>query len=137
MLRLFRQPGVRVAQQRIQLRRFTNLSGDQGGLSGLGEKREASRNAESEAKQHWAPNNNDRLWDHVNKLDDRVAGLSKGLGDFKGDVNKTLGELVMRMEAGFGRIETNMAKSHGDLKADIKPLIWQVRSLLGGRHWYV
>lgn len=61
MLRLFRQPGVRVAQQRIQLRRFTNLSGDQGGLSGLGEKREASRNAESEAKQHWAPNNNDRL----------------------------------------------------------------------------
>ncbi|RPB28086.1 hypothetical protein L211DRAFT_778555, partial [Terfezia boudieri ATCC MYA-4762] len=72
------------------------------------------------------------------------------LGDFKGDVNKSLGELATRMEAGFGRMETRfgrmemsmeknyrelktcMGKNYGELKADIKPLIWQVRILLGG-----
>ncbi|RPB24068.1 hypothetical protein L211DRAFT_837973 [Terfezia boudieri ATCC MYA-4762] len=50
-----------------------------------------------------------------------------------GDVNKSLGELATRMEAGFGRMETSMEKNYGELKtsmeknyrelkADIKPL---------------
>lgn len=61
------------------------------------------------------------------------------MGVFKGDVNKSLGELATRMEAGFGRLETSMEKNYGELKADIanlkgdiKPLVWQVCILLGG-----
>ncbi|RPB19108.1 hypothetical protein L211DRAFT_794982 [Terfezia boudieri ATCC MYA-4762] len=37
------------------------------------------------------------------------------------DINNSLGELATSIEAGFGRME-----------ADIKPLVWQVRILLGG-----
>jgi len=33
---------------------------------------------------------------------------------------------------GFGRMEANIAKNHGDHKAEIKPIIWQVRVLFGG-----
>ncbi|KAF8420986.1 hypothetical protein EV426DRAFT_610172 [Tirmania nivea] len=137
MLRLFRQPAVRLAIHRIprciQFRGFINGSENEEGLFIPGGKQE------EEARQKWAPNNYDRMWDHVDKLDDRVAGLTKDLGDFKGDVNKSLGELATRMEAGFGRIETSQArletsmeKNYGELKADIKPLVWQVRIILGG-----
>ncbi|KAF8439247.1 hypothetical protein BGX38DRAFT_1144805 [Terfezia claveryi] len=132
MLRLFRQPAVRLAihriPRRIQFRGFINGSDNEEGLFIPGGKQE------EEARQKWAPNN-------YNHMD---------LGDFKGDVgmrlgdvNKSLGELATRMEAGFGRIETNMEKNYGELKtsmeknygelkADIKPLVWQVRILLGG-----
>ncbi|KAF8420856.1 hypothetical protein EV426DRAFT_719135 [Tirmania nivea] len=148
MLRLFRQPAVRLAihriPRRIQFREFINGSENEGGLFIPGGKQE------EEARQKWAPNNYDHMWDHVDKLDDRVAGLTKDLGDFKGDVNKSLGELATRMEAGFGRmetsmeknygelktsqarLETSMEKNYGELKAVIKPLVWQVRILLGG-----
>lgn len=61
------------------------------------------------------------------------------MGDFKGNVNKSLRELATRMEAGFwrmetrfGKIETSMEKICGELKGDIKPLVWQVHILLGG-----
>ncbi|KAF8544261.1 hypothetical protein BDD12DRAFT_906585 [Trichophaea hybrida] len=39
---------------------------------------------------------------------------------------------IARMEAGFGRMEANIAKNHGELKAEIRPIVWQVRVLLGG-----
>ncbi|KAF8457646.1 hypothetical protein BGX38DRAFT_1326593 [Terfezia claveryi] len=130
MLPLFRQPAVRLAihriPRRIQFRGFISGSENEEGLFIPGGKQE------EEARQKWAPNNYDRMWDYVDKLDDRVAGLTKDLGDFKGDVNKSFGELATRMEAGFGRMETRMEKNYGELKADIKPLVWQVRILLGG-----
>ncbi|KAF8426841.1 hypothetical protein BGX38DRAFT_477840 [Terfezia claveryi] len=159
MLRLFRQPAVRLAihriPRRIQFRGFINGSENEEDLFIPGGKQE------EEAGQKWAPNNYDRMWDRVDKLDDRVAGLTNDLGGFKGDVNKSLGELATRMEAGFrrmetsmeknygelktsieknygelktsqARLETSMEKNYGELKADIKPLVWQVRILLGG-----
>ncbi|KAF8433812.1 hypothetical protein BGX38DRAFT_1262955 [Terfezia claveryi] len=153
MLRLFRQPAVRLAihriPRRIQFRGFINGSENEEDSFIPGGKQE------EEAGQNWAPNNYDRMnydrmWDRVDKLDDRVAGLTKDLEGFKGDVNKILGELATRMEAGFGRmetrmeknygelktsqarLETSMEKNYGELKADIKPLVWQVRILLGG-----
>ncbi|RPB24069.1 hypothetical protein L211DRAFT_868201 [Terfezia boudieri ATCC MYA-4762] len=148
MLRLFRQPAVRLAihriPRRIQFRGFINGSEDEEGLFIPGGKQE------EEARQKWAPNNYDRMWDHVDKLDDRVTGLRKDLGDFKGDVNKSLGELATRMEAGFGRMETSMEKNYGELKtsmeknyrelkADIKPLshlFGKSVSYLEGRRCY-
>ncbi|KAF8435249.1 hypothetical protein BGX38DRAFT_1275091 [Terfezia claveryi] len=131
MLRLFRQPAVRLAiyriPRRIHFRGFINGSENEEGLFIPGGKQD------EEARQKWAPNNYDRMWDHVDKLDDR------DLGNFKADVNKSLGELATRMEAGFGRmetsqarLETSMEKNYGELRADIKPLVWQVRILLGG-----
>ncbi|KAF8415784.1 hypothetical protein EV426DRAFT_706558 [Tirmania nivea] len=115
MLCLFRQSAVRLAihriLRRIQFRGFINGSKNEEGLFILGGKQE------EEARQKWALNNYDRMWDHVDKLDDR------DLGDFKGDVNKSLGELATRMEAGFGRIEMSMETNYRKLKADIKPLI--------------
>ncbi|KAF8249393.1 hypothetical protein K440DRAFT_220375 [Wilcoxina mikolae CBS 423.85] len=72
-------------------------------------------------------------------LEQTKTRKSPDLGDFKGDVNKAIGELGRAMEKGFGEIKTEIAdmntrieKNHGDLKAEIKPIVWQVRVLLGG-----
>lgn len=47
-------------------------------------------------------------------------------------MNKAIGDLASRMEASFGELKVEMAKNHGDLKTKIKPIVWQVRILLGG-----
>jgi len=36
------------------------------------------------------------------------------------------------MEAGFGRMEASIAKNHGEIEAEKKPIVWQVRVILGG-----
>ncbi|KAH0615238.1 uncharacterized protein H6S33_000874 [Morchella sextelata] len=115
MLRLFGQRGVRVATRRIAQ-----------------QPEQKQKASESEAKHQSVPSGNDRLWNHVDKLDDRVSALTMDLGNFKGDVSKSIGELASRTEQGFGSIETITEKNQGELKADIKPLVWQVRILLGG-----
>jgi hypothetical protein len=58
-------------------------------------------------------------------------------------VNKSIGDLSARIGAGFGDLksqiaesigdhETMITESIGDLKAEIKPIVWQVRVLLTG-----
>jgi len=124
MFRLCRQPVVRLAThritqritQRLQFRGLTNGSGD-GGDSFI-----PGGTPEGEAKQQWAGSNYDRLWDHVNTLDDRVATLSRDLGNFKGDVSKSLGELSTRMEKGFGEVTTKLAAMEAGLKSDFAEL---------------
>jgi len=128
MLRLFSKRGVRLAPlpvvRRPPLCRMF-LTGDDNDLP--------EGSDYTEPNQQWSRENMNRL------LDDRFAGLSKDLGDFKGDVNKSIGVLSVRMEAGFGDLKSEMAKMHaetntkiGDLKAEIKPIVWQVRVLLAG-----
>jgi len=75
MLRLFRQHGVcaanyRIAQQRIQFKRFFNgPEGESGVTQGLFEsvdkqEGESSGKARLQVKQNWTPNDNDRLVSH-------------------------------------------------------------------------
>ncbi|KAI5839102.1 hypothetical protein DFP73DRAFT_634835 [Morchella snyderi] len=164
MIRLFAQRGVRMATGRVARRGHTGGGvGDAGVLRETGGKEgpETSRETGVGARQGRVPGSDERLWERVSRLDDRVAGLSKDLADFKGDVNRGLGELAARMDAGFGRmggdhgeldpgmerrhgelkttidknhaeLNTTIDRNHAELRADIKILVWQVRILLVG-----
>ncbi|RPB22650.1 hypothetical protein L211DRAFT_869145 [Terfezia boudieri ATCC MYA-4762] len=139
-LLLLRQPGLRVttrsiAQQRIQYRGFFSEP--------IGEPK-ASPPRPGDINRLW-----DRIlvvWDRVNKLDDRVHNLRKDLGDFKGDVYKSISE----MERGFGEIRAKRHEHRAvntddhsefgelgfetkiqDVKSDLKRTKWQVRLLFG------
>ncbi|KAF8535090.1 hypothetical protein BDD12DRAFT_894168 [Trichophaea hybrida] len=109
MLRLFAKRGVRLAPLPVvhqpPLRR-TVITGDVNDSPELGADQNKEVSGNTKPNQQWSHGNENRLWDRVDKLDDRFAGLSKG----------------------FGEIKTEIA----DLKAEIKPMVWQVRVLLEG-----
>ncbi|KAG0639775.1 hypothetical protein HOY80DRAFT_1072478 [Tuber brumale] len=142
MLRLFAKRGVRLApfhtaRQHPSRRTFFTGEVNESPEPSADQNGEVPGNAKPD--RLWNHGSKNHLWERVEKLDDRVAGLAKDLGDFKGDVGNVIGELGRTMERGFGEMSTAIEKSRGDVKAEIgdlraeiRPIVWQVRVLLGG-----
>ncbi|KAI5851196.1 hypothetical protein DFP73DRAFT_610055 [Morchella snyderi] len=87
---------------------------------------------------------NSRVADKTHRLEPLYDMNNELIADFpqtSADINELNGSIQYGGSVGFGgfgaintkfaELETKM-KNHGDLKAEIKPLVWQVRVLLGG-----
>ncbi|RPB00425.1 hypothetical protein L873DRAFT_814409 [Choiromyces venosus 120613-1] len=68
-----------------------------------------------------------------------TASLARGLGDFKGDVHKSISELARTLEKGLGEIKADMNSKFGELETKIgsvgshfKLTKWPVQLLFGG-----
>ncbi|KAF8417827.1 hypothetical protein EV426DRAFT_621210 [Tirmania nivea] len=90
------------------------------------------------------PGDNNRLLvrmrlvlDHVHKSDARVAGLRKDLGDFKGVVHKSIGELARTLERDCGTIRTETTTDIKDFKGDVHKSIRELARTMERDSWEI
>ncbi|RPB15803.1 hypothetical protein P167DRAFT_378849 [Morchella conica CCBAS932] len=81
-----------------------------------------------------APAKGKPLSDHSFKLGDRVMDLIKDHGDFKAEVNKSIGELSTKMANGFADVHREFADVRREI-GDVRREIGDVKHMVGLLRW--